>query len=93
MVKHSTCRNPSASGAAPASHGIRKRHRRIGEIIISVVPFAKVELKEIMHEGIVISLTLGGTAQLPGAGFKIGLAAAVLPLTWKYLVERKDRES
>ena len=30
---------------------------------------------------------------LPGAGFKIGLAAAVLPLTWKYLVERKDRES
>lgn len=30
---------------------------------------------------------------LPGAGFKIGLAAAVLPLTWKYLVERKDRDS
>ncbi|MEQ8321489.1 MAG: biotin transporter BioY [Rhodospirillales bacterium] len=24
---------------------------------------------------------------LPGAGFKIGLAAAVLPLTWKYLVD------
>lgn len=27
---------------------------------------------------------------LPGAGFKIGLAAAVLPLTWKYLVEKKS---
>lgn len=26
---------------------------------------------------------------LPGAGFKIGLAAAVLPLTWKYLVKGK----
>lgn len=30
---------------------------------------------------------------LPGAGFKIGLAAAVLPLTWKYLVGRKDQEN
>ena len=26
---------------------------------------------------------------LPGAAFKIGLAAAVLPLTWKYFVDRK----